>query len=50
MEFRSLVGWEGGDILMEIGVEGKRYGMWHNQRVDWEANKIWCLKQRCRLG
>jgi hypothetical protein len=50
-EWGSLVEWEGGDILVEMGegvgrvvVEG-RYGMWDSQRVDWEGDKIWSVNE-----
>jgi hypothetical protein len=35
----------GGDILVEVGGMGRRYGMWNSWRVDWEGNKIWSVKK-----
>jgi hypothetical protein len=35
----------GGGILVERGREGRRYGMWNSQRVDWEGYKIWTMKK-----
>jgi hypothetical protein len=37
----------GGDgfILMEKGGSGRRYGKWHNWRVDVEGNKIWSVNE-----
>jgi hypothetical protein len=28
---------------------GRRYGMWNSQRVDWEGNKIWSVKEKQNL-
>jgi hypothetical protein len=25
---------------------GRRYGMWNSQRVDWDWNKIWSVKNK----
>jgi hypothetical protein len=25
--------------------EGRRYGMWNSQRIDWEGDQIWILKK-----
>ena len=38
-----LRGGGGGGILVERGREGRRYGMWNSQRVDWEGDKIWSV-------
>ena len=36
-------GW-GGDIFLEAGRAGRRYGMWCSQRVDQKRNKIWSVQ------
>jgi hypothetical protein len=35
----------GGDIHVETGGVGRRYGMWNSGRVDGEGSKIWRVKK-----
>jgi len=41
--------WWGGDIFVETGSVGRRYGMWNSQRVDREEYKIWSVKATNKL-